>query len=126
MDYTNARRQSRWRQRRKVQREAVVEELAQARERIAELEKALKIAQAQAESPAIPPSVEITRLKKANKELRGKLAYLTRWYNEEMLRNGKMLPATFRAIAKCLHPDHTPSAAEREDACKLFNAWRLK
>jgi hypothetical protein len=29
--------------------------------------------------------------------------------------------ATFRAIVKCLHPDRTPSAEEREHACKLFN-----
>ena len=29
-----------------------------------------------------------------------------------------------RAIVKCLHPDHAPSAAERENACKLFNAFR--
>lgn len=32
--------------------------------------------------------------------------------------------ATSSAIAKCLHPDASPSAEERTDAFKLFSAWR--
>ena len=27
------------------------------------------------------------------------------------------------AIAKCLHPDYDPTAAERTKAFKLFSAW---
>jgi hypothetical protein len=32
-------------------------------------------------------------------------------------------PWQTNAIAKCLHSDHTPSAEERDHACKLFNVF---
>jgi hypothetical protein len=31
--------------------------------------------------------------------------------------------ATRSAVAKCLHPDYQPTAAEQAAACRLFNAW---
>ena len=75
--------------------------------------------------PPIDPDSEVARLKKANRDLRGKLSELTKWHEAEMLREGKMPLATFRAIAKCLHPDRSPpTQKERPEACKLFNAWK--
>jgi hypothetical protein len=135
MDNTHAQRQARYRERQKAKHD---EELAQAKGRIAELERALKQAQASRDaerkeaSRDVPPpttptppshDAELARLKTANKNLRAKVAYMDRWYKEELSRNGKMPLATFRAIAKCLHPDVTPSASEREEACKLFNVF---
>jgi chromosome segregation ATPase len=139
---TNAERQARWRQRQKARIEAAAnataEELALAKERIAALESAFKAAEeAEAAARAELASVirrlemakkdlrdEIDRLKKVNKELRTKIDNLT--YGAERLRSNGMMPlATARAIAKCLHPDRTPSAEEREYACKLFQRLSL-
>ena len=33
---------------------------------------------------------------------------------------------TMSAIAKCLHPDASPSEEERTSAFKLFSAWRAE
>jgi hypothetical protein len=49
-------------------------------------------------------------------------------HHEEKIRRiskmRKMLPATYRAIIKCLHSDRTPSEEKREIACRLFNDFR--
>jgi hypothetical protein len=96
------------------------------------LRRALKQAQAAAAAtaktprppkPPIDPDSEVARYKTANKNLRNKLAHMERWYEKQLFRSGKMPLATLRAIAKCLHPDYTPSAEEREHACKLFNVF---
>ena len=96
------------------------------------LRRALKQAQAAAAAaaktprppkPPVDPDSEVARLKTTNKNLRNKLAHMERWYEKQLFRSGKMPPATLRAIAKCLHPDYTPSTAERETACRLFNVF---
>ena len=51
MDNTNAERQARWRKRRKTQAEAMANELAQAKARIAKLERTLKKAQSAQPKP---------------------------------------------------------------------------
>ena len=99
-----------------TQIEAMVEKLAQMHARIAAMASGFKQAP---KPPPVDPDSEIARLKKANKNLRIRL----RWHEEELLRRSKMPSDTYRAIAKCLHPDYTPSAAERENACKLFNVF---
>ena len=38
--------------------------------------------------------------------------------------SGEMSFETMSAIAKCLHPDTSPSEEERTSAFKLFSAWR--
>jgi hypothetical protein len=49
----------------------------------------------------------------------------TRQHAEEVQgKTGGMSFRTMSAIAKCLHPEHTPSEAERDEAIKLFTAWK--
>ena len=73
--------------------------------------------------PESAAAKQIKSLLTANRNLRTELNYMHRWYHDQGTRDGKMPPATARAIVKCLHPDHAPSMAEREHACKLFNVF---
>jgi hypothetical protein len=40
-----------------------------------------------------------------------------------MQKKGGMNFATKAAIAKCLHPEHEPTDAEKDHACKLFTQF---
>ena len=73
------------------------------------LRRALKQAQAQAAAsakpkPPVDPNTEVARLKKTIQTLRGKIADLMRWHDEQMRKSGKMPLPTFRAVIKCLLP----------------------
>lgn len=91
-------------------------------------EWARRAAKPKAEKAPLPPDEErdrqIKALKTANQNLRRKNIFLTQYYDDAIALVGGMPFATQSAIAKCLHPDHTPSEAERADACRLFNAWK--
>jgi chromosome segregation ATPase len=82
-------------------------------------------ASAKLTKPPVDPDSELARQLKGertkNTNLRRELAVMKDWYAKELLRKGKMSLSTFRTIAKCLHPDRTPSVEERENAMKLFN-----
>lgn len=121
---------------------------AQARARIADLEKQLtearlenaglvralrdaKAAKPKPEKAVTPDEAAERRIKAATTELRNlkaKLRGLVEHY--ETSKPGVMPIATVRAIAKALHVDHRRHASteEHEAACelalKLFNAWR--
>ena len=77
--------------------------------------------------PPLDPESEAARqikaLKTRNTNLRSELAHLKRWYDNQLLRNGKMPLGTHRAIIKCLHPDTRRQITDEdyERACRLFN-----
>jgi hypothetical protein len=66
----------------------------------------------------------ITRLQNRNRELRTKLQALTEYYDAEIATVGGMKQVTFNAMVRVLHPDRTPTLAERQEACGLFIQWK--
>jgi hypothetical protein len=78
------------------------------------------------ERPPLPPDEERDRIIKGLKtriqNLRAELHYTREWHKGKA--DGSMSFQTMSAIAKTLHPDRTPSEAERAEACKLFTAWK--
>jgi hypothetical protein len=78
------------------------------------------------ERPPLPPDEERDRIIKGLKtrvqNLRLELHYTREWHKGKA--DGSMSFQTMSAIAKTLHPDRTPSEAERAEACKLFTAWK--
>jgi hypothetical protein len=67
---------------------------------------------------------EIARLKEVNKELRIEIREMRGWYEEESRRKGIMPFMTYGKLMKCLHPDSTPTDAERAEACGLLGQWK--
>ena len=59
-----------------------------------------------------------------NKELRIKLREMHGRYEEESRRKGIMAFYTYGKLMKCLHPDSTPTDAERAEACGLLGQWK--
>jgi hypothetical protein len=52
------------------------------------------------------------------------LRHLRAWHRTTGIpERGGMSFATHRQIIKALHPDSQPSEAERDAACRAFNAW---
>jgi chromosome segregation ATPase len=114
---------------------ALKQELTAAKARIAELERtaAAKIAALNAElrdatpkqrtsKPPLPPDEQRERrIKALNTQVRNLKANLA-----TIAGRGSMSFATQSAIAKCLHPDHKPSEAQRADACRLFTQWKAE
>jgi hypothetical protein len=76
------------------------------------------------DKPSPPPDKEIAGLKEVNKELRIKLREMHGWYEEESRRKGIMPFMTYGKLMKCLHPDSTPTDAERNEACGLLGQWK--
>jgi hypothetical protein len=76
------------------------------------------------DKPSPPPDKEIARLKEVNKELRIKLREMHGWYEEESRRKGIMPFMTYGKLMKCLHPDSTPTDAQRAEACGLLGQWK--
>jgi hypothetical protein len=120
---------------------ALRQELAQAKARIRELtleraaqaqasrdEMRRRPAKPKAEKPPLPPDEERDRRIKAltteNRNLRGKVRHLEQHFEDGIAHAGGMNFATQSAIAKCLHPDHTPSEEQRAEACRLFTSWK--
>jgi hypothetical protein len=77
--------------------------------------------------PPLPPDeqrdLEIQSLKMVNQELRRRLRSFREHHEKEMQRAGGMNFQTRAAIAKCLHPDHAMTDAERDHALRLFNQF---
>ena len=146
MDRTNAERQRRYiaklkaaaAQPRPVTNGKLEEELAQAQARIAEMEEEVRglrlhirfgpkrrAAKPKAEKPPLPPEEARDRRIKAltteNQNLKKHVLYLLEHSRDG---SGSMSFATQSAIAKCLHPDHSPSEADRATACRLFTSWK--
>jgi hypothetical protein len=147
---TGAERLRRWRERKRAERGPTAETagpssqaLAEAQKRILDLEDenaALRgalafefkqraaTAKPKAEKPALPPDeVRERRIKALTTEvqnLRAKLRHMNKFYEEESSRKGVMPFSTTSLIATALHPDSSPSDAEREKAFKAFSAWK--
>jgi hypothetical protein len=49
---------------------------------------------------------------------------LTEYYDAEIATVGGMKQVTFNAMVRVLHPDRTPTLAERQEACGLFIQWK--
>ena len=85
-------------------------------------------AKPKAEKPPLPPDEERERTIKALRtevrNLKAERRHLTEHFNSKIADKGGMNFPTMTAIAKCLHPDHAPSEAEREAAFKLFSQWK--
>ena len=96
--------------------------------RVRELEEKLVFERlrntANPDKPSPLPDKEIARLKEVNKELRIELREMHGWYEEESRRKGIMPFMTYGKLMKCLHPDSTPTDAERAEACGLFGQWK--
>ena len=104
---SGAERQRRYWAKHKGAISALQAEIAAKGERIAKLEGALKW------------------LKMNNQNLRAALdAKEARRTQGGIATAGAMPRATRIAIDKALHPDYTPSAADRNAACKGWNAWK--
>jgi hypothetical protein len=75
--------------------------------------------------PPLPPDEardrEIKALKTRMQNLKGEVHHLREYVKKG---SGNMPFATMAALAKVLHPDHTPSEAQRGEACRLFTAWK--
>jgi hypothetical protein len=76
------------------------------------------------ERPPLPPDEErdrqIKSLKTRVRNLTAELLAMREWKGD----GSRMSFTTMSAIAKCLHPDHTPSEAQRAEAIRLFTAWK--
>jgi hypothetical protein len=76
--------------------------------------------------PPLPPDEELVRQNKSLKtrvrNLTAELHDMQAWY--ERLRPERMSFQTMSAISKALHSDYKPSETEREEAFKLFTAWK--
>jgi hypothetical protein len=86
-------------------------------------------AKPKAERPPLPPDEardkKIKALTTENRNLKKKMIDLSIWYTEALATTGGMNFATQSAIAKCLHPDKDPPTnEERNEAFKLFSAWK--
>jgi hypothetical protein len=128
--------------------------LAQAKARIAELEKAGTAAAAEiaslkaelhdmlgarfaprqrpgkpkAEKPPLPPDEERDRIIKGLKtrvrNLTQELRHAEHHYKDAIANSGGMLRETRLAIDKVLHPDARPTEAEKDRAAKGWNVWK--
>jgi DNA repair exonuclease SbcCD ATPase subunit len=111
---------------------ALRQELADANKRIAELEakaktkaKDKKSAIDSAREPTSDEARTIERLRKSLREARAELHTLRTWYRTSGLpERAGMSFATYTTIAKALHPDRSPTEAERGEAMRAFNAWK--
>jgi hypothetical protein len=148
MDRTNAERQRRYIAKLKkaakagvsnADHAALAQELAAAKARIAELEEVEKAmllgarahvherreAKPKVEKPPLPPDEERDRIIKG---LRTRVRNLTAELQETVSwasqRLGIMSRETRIAIDKVLHPDNKPSEADKDRACKGWNAWK--
>jgi hypothetical protein len=98
--------------------------------RVRELEEELvferlrKLATVNPDKASPLPDKEIARLKEVNKELRIELREMHGWYEEESRRKGIMPFMTYGKLMKCLHPDSTPTDADRSEACGLLAQWK--
>jgi hypothetical protein len=72
----------------------------------------------------LTPEEKVKRLETRVRNLRGELNYLKIWYERELRNNGGMNLEAYRKIVKCLHPDYTPTLAERAEAHGLFTGWK--
>ena len=110
-----------------IEARATIEDLLK---RVRELEEKLvferlrKLATVNPDKPSPLPDKEIARLKEVNKELRIELREMHGWYEEESRRKGIMPFMTYGKLMKCLHPDSTPTDAERAEACGLLGQWK--
>jgi predicted RNase H-like nuclease (RuvC/YqgF family) len=101
-------------------------ELKRERSRAGMFEAGLKLAQRQArpkaaKAPLPPDEARERTIKALRTQVRNLKAELRYAY---MTKVGVMNFATMNVISKALHPDHKPSATEREEAYKLFTAWK--
>jgi hypothetical protein len=95
-------------------------EIERLHQRVRELER-----RPAAKPKAADESAETARLKTANRNLRAKLNRMAKFYENEQDQKGIMPLATYGAVMRCLHPDQSPpTAAQRDEACKLFSRWR--
>jgi hypothetical protein len=67
---------------------------------------------------------QIKSLKTRVQNLRAELHHVRGHSDSEIAKGGGMNFQTMSAIAKTLHPDSTPSEAERAEACKLWGHGR--
>jgi hypothetical protein len=108
-----------------IEARATIEDLLK---RVRELEEKLVFERlrntANPDKPSPLPDKEIARLKEVNKELRIELREMHEWYEEESRRKGIMPFMTYGKLMKCLHPDSTPTDAERAEACGLLGQWK--
>jgi hypothetical protein len=79
-----------------------------------------------AEKPPLPPDEERDRqikgLKTRVQNLRSQLHAEREWHRHKA--DGSMSFQTMSAISKALHPDADPGKTERDQAYKLFTAWK--
>jgi hypothetical protein len=82
---------------------------------------------APAKAATLPPSEAertIKRLRERNRSANAEIRHLRDWSKKTGIsEKGGMSYTTHRKLMKVLHPDVQPSEAEREEACKAFNAW---
>jgi hypothetical protein len=86
-------------------------------------------AKPKAERPPLPPDEARDRRIKAlmteNRNLKTAINNLGQGFADRLAAAGAMSFATQAAIAKCLHPDkQPPTKEERNEAFKLFSAWK--
>jgi hypothetical protein len=69
---------------------------------------------------------DIRRLKRENKKMQEEILTLTMTAAARPKTDGSMSFKTKSLIAKCLHPDSRNDAteADKDEACKLFTAWK--
>jgi len=87
-------------------------------------------AKPKAEKAPLPPDEQrdwqIKSLKTRIRNLEAEKKEAMRLHAESLRRVGAMERKTEVAIAKCLHPDQRDNAteADKDEACRLFNAWK--
>ena len=142
MGLDNAERQARWRAKRNTEIERLRKVAAEQSEQMAEARREIEIAALERENATLKKALAHEREQHAEAKTRAAkaasafeetvkaqatidgLLQRVRWYEGESRRKGIMAFSTYGKLMKCLHPDSTATAAERNEACGLLGQWK--
>jgi hypothetical protein len=114
----------RWFARIRQQLPVVQAERDRLRQRVSDLETELVHERLLRKPQSVDPDQKVARLKATNRELRAKLREMRNFYEEQSQKRGVMAFSTYGKLMKCVHPDNTPSDADRREACALLSQWK--
>ena len=144
MALSNLERQARWRAKRDAEMAALHKAAGQAtratkrlqsalfearremerlRQHVAALEQVATPRPAKASPKPLDSDSEVARLKTMNRNLRIKVANMTKFAERQQERTGAMPFASYAKIMRALRPDQTPTEELRQKACGLFSQW---
>jgi hypothetical protein len=60
------------------------------------------------------------------REQRARIRADHEFYEEQSRLKGIMSRSTYGKVMECLHPDKTPTLAQRQEACGLLSQWKQR